>query len=227
MPEEVEAASPVPVVHDRGSAFSYECRACRRCCFHKHIQLNAYEIARLSRHRGCTTSEVISRYTVGGGTALATRDDGACVFLGAEGCTVHAARPLACRLYPLGRVALDDGREIFIEHAPHPETEGVYAREGTVEEFLTAQGVEPYLTAAERYYAIFQLLVPGSREPRSGARLPEQPDLADAREFIDADQAVGSRGAHFDASELMEAHLAILQGRARELAGAPSPGKPP
>ena len=53
-----------------------------------------------------TTTDVISRYTRDG-TALAVRPDGSCVFLGPQGCSVHAGRPLVCRLYPLGVVVAD------------------------------------------------------------------------------------------------------------------------
>jgi Fe-S-cluster containining protein len=34
---------------------------------------------------------------------LRHNDDGACIFLGEAGCTVHSDRALVCRLFPLGR----------------------------------------------------------------------------------------------------------------------------
>jgi Fe-S-cluster containining protein len=217
------AGQPVPLIRHRSSAFSYACHACRRCCYHKRIQLNPYEMARLSRHLGCTTTEFIDRFTAHEGTALASQSDGACVFLGEGGCTVHTARPLACRLYPLGRIALDDGREVFVEHAPHPETEGVYGADGTVADFLTSQGVEPYVDAAERYYSILRMLQEGADAAGDAtpytASVPE--DVLDAADFIDADFAVtrasGTPSTHLSAEELVERHLALLEQRARDL----------
>lgn len=221
----------LPVILQRDTPFSYQCRACRRCCHDKRIQLNPYELARLSRYLDCSTTDVIAKFTSHGGTALASRPDGACVFLGETGCTVHSARPLACRLYPLGRIALDDGREVYIEHTPHPETEGIYGTNGTVGDFLTSQEVAPYLSAAERYYAILQLLlephvaVRGDVEAAPGS----YEDDGDAVDFIDADRAVGrasgSAGeAHLSAEELVDLHLTLLERRALELtSGHPNP----
>jgi Fe-S-cluster containining protein len=94
-----------PTLSDpRAEAFGYVCHRCLKCCQHKLIQLNPYEIARLARNRGMTTSEFRSAWTMDGvGLYLAQTKSGTCVFLGGDGCTVHPDRPLVCRLYPLGR----------------------------------------------------------------------------------------------------------------------------
>ena len=162
------------VVHARSSPFSYQCRACTRCCYGKRIAVNPYELARLSRNLGITTTELIDRHTVDGGTALATRADSSCVFLGPDGCSVHADRPLVCRLYPLGRIVQADGSEQFVENEPHPETEGVYGRDGTVGAYLESQGVAPFIAAADRYYAVWLTLT--RNEPtKRGEVQPEDP----------------------------------------------------
>lgn len=215
-------------MHARASAFSYKCRACNRCCYNKRIQVNPYELARLSRKLECSTTEVIANYTTDGGTALATRSDAACVFLGPNGCTVHSDRPLACRLYPLGRVVQADGSEVLVELAPHPETEGLYGEDGTVGAYMESQGVAPYLAAADRYYAVLTRLFATddsapAREPgcRSLGKAPAEE--IDARVFIDADLAVGvdaARGAApvpRDVDELMERHLALIERWADQL----------
>src|SRR5215203_1022133 len=114
-------------------AFGYECRRCLRCCHDKRIQVNPYEIARLARRLGTTTTTFSAAFTQqGAGTALDQTEGGACVFLGPEGCTVHPDRPLVCRLYPLGRHRLADGTESFSHLEPHPQTEGRYSRDGTI-----------------------------------------------------------------------------------------------
>ena len=98
-----------------------------------------------------STTEYLSHYTTANGTTLKQTDRGACVFLTAEGCGVHADRPLVCRLYPLGRRVTAGGDETFHEVKPHPQTEGTYGTRGTVQEFLTLQGAQPFIDAVERY----------------------------------------------------------------------------
>jgi Putative zinc- or iron-chelating domain len=83
----------------RSSEFGYVCRRCSLCCRDKRIQINPYELARLARAQGETTSEFRERWTLDGqGTTLGQKEDGTCVFLGSQGCEVHADRPLVCRL---------------------------------------------------------------------------------------------------------------------------------
>jgi len=142
---------PQDVRYERNSAFSYVCHACCRCCYHKIIHLNPYEVARLALNRGISTTAFLSRYTAANGTALKQQDDGACVFLSSQGCGVHPDRPLVCRLYPLGRQVTSKGEEWFSEAAPHPASEGEYGTDGTVEEFLTKQGAQPFIEAVDRY----------------------------------------------------------------------------
>jgi uncharacterized protein len=119
-----------------------------------------YESLRLSRRLGISTTEFLSRFTEAGGTVLQTReDDRGCVFLGPQGCTVHPDRPLACRLYPLARWVAPDGAESFGHLEPHPQTAGIYGTRGTVDDFLTAQGVPPYFAMGDRYGDLYDRMV--------------------------------------------------------------------
>lgn len=140
---------------DRSSRFSYRCRACCRCCHNKLIQLNPYEIARLAKHLGISTGEFIANYMTADKPYLLFPQNNACIFLGEQGCTVHGDRPLVCRLYPLGRHLTGEGVERFSKIQPHPRSEGIYAGDGTVEDFLNSQGVSEYLRAADRYLQLF------------------------------------------------------------------------
>ena len=140
--------------YTRESRFSYDCHACSRCCYDKIIKVNPYEVARLADNLGLSTTEFLSRYTTANGTTLKQTDLGACVFLTPQGCGVHQDRPLVCRLYPLGRRVSGDGAETFREVMPHPQTEGSYGTQGTVQEFLTKQGAQPFIDAVERYVAL-------------------------------------------------------------------------
>jgi hypothetical protein len=54
----------------------------------------------------------------------------------------------------LGQTLTGEGHESFRYVTPHPETEGVYGHDGTVEIFLAAQGVAPFLQARDRYVAV-------------------------------------------------------------------------
>ena len=143
----------------RKSAFSYTCNQCSRCCYDKRIQGNPYEVARLARNKGVSTTDLIANFLEPGKPYLDNQSNGTCVFLTDQGCSVHADRPLVCRLYPLGQTLTGEGLESFRYATPHPETEGVYGHDGTVEDFLTAQGVAPFLQARDRYLSVVYRLL--------------------------------------------------------------------
>ena len=145
----------------RDSAFSYQCNACSRCCHNKAIRVGAYEILRLARRLGITTTEFIERHTEAGGTVLRMQDENirACIFLNQQGCSVHPDRPLACRLYPLARWVDADGSESFGHLTPHPKTEGIYGTSATVADYLDQQGVAAFFEMGDRYGAVYQRMV--------------------------------------------------------------------
>ena len=137
--------------------FGYICRRCSRCCQHKHIQLDPYEVARLARARGESTTQFRAAWTVDGlGTQLRQKENGTCVFLGPQGCEVHGDRPLVCRLYPLGRHFRKDGFEYFSISEGHPLTEGEYNKSGTIADYLAAQGTKPFIAAGDAYFQWFR-----------------------------------------------------------------------
>jgi uncharacterized protein len=145
----------------RDSAFSYLCNACSRCCHNKAIRVGPYEILRLARHLGMTTTEFIAQHTEAGGTMLRMRDEKncACIFLSEQGCGVHPDRPLACRLYPLARWVDVEGHEGFGHLIPHPKTAGVYGAGATVGAYLDQQGAAPFFEVGDRYGVVYQRMV--------------------------------------------------------------------
>lgn len=154
------SGQPLPARSGRlssSAAFSYICHRCRRCCHDKLIQVNPYEIARLARNRGISTGEFITRY-LDAEPHLKRQPDGACVFLGPEGCTVHADRPLVCRVYPLGRHVTSDGRVEFSQLEGHPESDGVFGKDGTIADYLANQQVDDFVRAADLYLKQLQRL---------------------------------------------------------------------
>lgn len=95
------------------------------CCHGHRIWVNPWEVATLAVGLGLTVTELRERYLDCRGTRL--RFDGpadrrgkpGCRLYDAQvGCTVHAHRPLTCRMYPLGRSRLEG-----VVHYYHPDKE--------------------------------------------------------------------------------------------------------
>jgi Fe-S-cluster containining protein len=194
--------------------FGYVCRRCNLCCRNQRIQLNPYEVARLARSQGVSASAFRERFTVDG-VWLAQTETGACVFLGPGGCTVHADRPLACRLYPLGRHVRDDGRVRFSRLAGEPGSAGAYTGEGTVADYLESQGAGPFTRAADDYFGWWMAASRASAEPGSPPLLSE----TEANDILDLDAAVErrcaaeGRSAPADLEARRRLHLDILDQR--------------
>lgn len=165
---------------DRDAAFSYRCAACNRCCRGKRIQLNPYEMARLARALEIPLDGFL-RTCVEGEVYLRWNPDKSCIFLGPEGCRVHADRPLVCRLYPLGRIVNADG-ERFVEVTPHPETEGAYGKDGVIADYLNQQGAAPFIKAADAYYALYLRL--SAAEQADDSQFVDMMDILDLEGFV-------------------------------------------
>ncbi|MBK1725016.1 YkgJ family cysteine cluster protein [Thiocystis violacea] len=85
------------------------------CCKQADVTLTPYDILRLSRRLGTTTTAFVRDCTVPfqmdgdglPGVKLKTDDSGACLQLdGESGCGVYADRPTVCRYYPAALLAL-------------------------------------------------------------------------------------------------------------------------
>jgi Fe-S-cluster containining protein len=126
------------------------CNACGRCCHDKVIALSPFDVLRIARAAGITTSEAIERFTIRRGSILKF-SDGVCAALDGLRCGVHRGRPLACRLYPLGIERANSGEEKFITLEPAAGSLGVYGDAATVNDFLDAQNVAAHLEANARY----------------------------------------------------------------------------
>jgi len=91
------------------------------CCHGKMVFLNPWELARLAAAKGLTSCSFRDRYCESGGIRLrfdsSTGWNGlteCCLYVPDYGCSAHDARPLVCRLYPLGR--LRSGSECHYIH---------------------------------------------------------------------------------------------------------------
>ncbi len=139
-----------------------ECVRGGGCCHGHRIQVTPWEIACLARQLGMPVIAFRDRHTADGATfllpdgALDGRGLKGCgLFRAGVGCTAHAARPLACRMYPLGR-RLIAGRVVY--HHPGRQ-HGCYAICPDIEsrpprvvgEWLAEQGVHRGEAAHDAY----------------------------------------------------------------------------
>ncbi len=200
--------------------FSYECHRCMRCCYGKLIQVNPYEVARLARNRGLSTGAFLREYVEPDRPYLRRRDDGACVFLGPEGCTVHPDRPLVCRVYPLGRHEVSGGMESEARYSVvhgHPQSEGIFGTTGTIANYLRGQGIEAFTAAATAYLNVLQALFDAWRA--KPAPTEESADVVAAAEtrgvdeptVLDLDRAIAEHCRRHNCAEPadLEARIAL------------------
>ena len=169
----------------RKAPYAFACQRCRGCCRAKRIQVNPYEVARLARRLGLSTTAFIRRFT-DGGVYLRFTSANVCPFITEEGCGVYADRPLVCRLYPLGRHVADTDEEWFTEHEPEPGCAGKRGEDKTIQVYLEEQGAVPFMRAADLYLELYwKLAVPLEAAGGNG------PNGVSGETWADLDAAVG------------------------------------
>jgi Fe-S-cluster containining protein len=149
------------------------CTRAGTCCHGKAVWVNPWELATLARALQRSCREVIASHTCDGGVRL--RFDGASRWRGLSacslyspdsGCRAHAGRPLACRLYPLGRERhgtrlryMHDGPE-FPCLSGCPDVTRLPPM--TVGDYLQGQGVDAGEAVADAYLETVQDLAEGA-----------------------------------------------------------------
>ncbi len=128
---------------ERSSPFFFKCQRCRACCNNKRIAPDAGEIARMAERLGIPSDDLRARFLDPADGTIRLKPDGDCVFLDGSGCGIHPARPLVCRLFPLGFVRSGDGRERFSLMPLHPDCVGYLGEDGTVASYLASEGAAP------------------------------------------------------------------------------------
>ena len=96
-----------------GEPFDLVCAGCGDCCRNRRdLVLSGYDLYRIARRLGLPprlTADAFCKQEFAPQTllpAVVLRPNartGNCPFFEADACTIHAARPLACALYPLGQ----------------------------------------------------------------------------------------------------------------------------
>jgi Fe-S-cluster containining protein len=80
-----------------------DCTQCANCCRMATAKVTERDVDRLARHFRVKPARIMSDYVVPDaeeGHILRRREDGECVFLSGNLCTVYEARPDVCRRYP-------------------------------------------------------------------------------------------------------------------------------
>lgn len=137
------------------------------------------------------------------------------MFLTEAGCGVHPDRPYVCRLYPLTRRRDRDGTETFGHDLPHPETAGRYGCDGTVADWLEAQGIPPYMKAVDDYHRLFKRILAriAALEGTEGiAGWPDDP-AEHSMAWMDIDAALGPPEPGSDIEARVQAHIRWIEAQ--------------
>lgn len=137
------------------------------CCKKSDITLTPYDVVRLKQHFNLTSDAFLKQYTVPfqmdgdgmPGIKMRTTEEGACVLLSEQGCSVYADRPIVCRYYP---VALLNFREQntseakeFYSLVKEEHCKGhMESRELSIDEYRTEQGCTEYDTRNREWYRL-------------------------------------------------------------------------
>jgi hypothetical protein len=128
------------------------------CCKNIDIMLTPYDIIRLKKRLGITSTEFLREYTVPfefGKNSVAgvkykpKEGTNECQFVTEEGCSVYEDRPTACRYYPVGLLSTRRQDENFDRASYALVTEdhchGHFEdRKLTIDEYRHEQGLEEY-----------------------------------------------------------------------------------
>jgi Fe-S-cluster containining protein len=137
------------------------------------VRLNPWELAHLAQAKGLSPREFRDRFCEFGGIRL--RFDGTPGWKGQSacsqyvpdfGCSVHLGRPLACRLYPLGRQRQGKNVQYIFQGKDFPCLEGcpevLDLPQLSVAEYIAGQSAQSYEVAQDAYLEVMQNLADGA-----------------------------------------------------------------
>lgn len=149
----------------------------------------------MSRFLGLNTTDFLGRYADNGGTTLRADESGRCVFVTpGGGCRVHPARPLVCRLYPLGRAVDGAGEERFAVFPKQEGCEAEFGTDGTVADFIEPQGVAPYFEWSDRYGRVYHRMMALLERLGIEGKIEVEADGGDAAEGGGEAMGAGTEG---------------------------------
>ncbi|AUC84014.1 zinc/iron-chelating domain-containing protein [Polaribacter sp. ALD11] len=143
------------------------CSRAGTCCFGKAVMLNPWELLRFSKEKKITARAFRDLYSDFGGIRLTfngkedKKGQKSCSqYIENVGCSVHQGRPLACRLYPLGRQIQFDEAHYIYEGNQFPCltdcAEVLNLPKLSVGEYLKGQDAAPFEKAQDAYLLIMQ-----------------------------------------------------------------------
>jgi len=138
------------------------------CCKQADVTLAPYDIVRLKRRLGMTSTDFLAAHTVPfqmdadgtPGVKLKTTDEGACLLLaGDDGCSVYSDRPTVCRYYPVALLSMrpkgasDSEQHYSMVKEDHCKGH-LEQRELTVGDYRAEQGCAEYDDLNREWYQI-------------------------------------------------------------------------
>lgn len=145
------------------------CTRTGTCCHGNRVFLNPWELAALSHKKQFTPTAFRDQYTESGGIVLRFngkndhRGKPSCSqYIENFGCSVHEGRPLACRLFPLGRQVQNGNAEYIFQGENFPCLDGCAAvvelPHLSVEDYLCGQQTLAFEKAQDAYLEVMQNL---------------------------------------------------------------------
>jgi Fe-S-cluster containining protein len=145
------------------------CSRSGTCCHGKKVLLNPWELFSLAKEKKNSAREFRDLYTDFGGIQLKFngksewKGQAACsLYVDNLGCSVHLGRPLACRLYPLGRQIQSDEVHYIYEGEKFPCltdcSEVLGLPQLSVGEYLQGQETEQFEKGQDEYLELMQNL---------------------------------------------------------------------
>lgn len=139
------------------------------CCHGNQVLLNPWELARLAHEKNMSAAEFRAAFCIQGGSVLHfngekdQRGKAACALYTENfGCSVHPARPLACRLFPLGRQVQHETADYIFQGTTFPCLNGcsevLDLPKITVADYLEGQETSDFELAQDAYLEIMQNL---------------------------------------------------------------------
>ena len=139
------------------------------CCHGNLVMLNPWELFCLAREKKVSPREFRDLYCESGGIRLrfdgkpSWREKKACSqYIDNFGCSVHVGRPLACRLFPLGRQIQSEAFSYMHQGDVFPCLDGcpevTTLPQLTVAEYLQGQQTEAFEKAQNEYLQLMQSL---------------------------------------------------------------------
>jgi len=147
------------------SKFQFKCHkdieCFNKCCRHADMLLTPYDVLRMKKRLGLSSDEFLKKYTYVHIDEISSHpfavlkmnddEEGKCLFVTPEGCSIYEDRPANCRYYPVGKGVMvqDSGNgrvpAEFFFFIREPNCRGYDDKtEWTIETWRASQGVDIY-----------------------------------------------------------------------------------